>query len=136
VLRSKRWLATNHSRALSTRLARSGRTVTLWEAGNKTHFRKNQSSFFHFGFVPKAKENLFQEFFRVAASTETGIIVVTWLCNQKIIVLTKLLRVEGKRPLGRVRLIFPTPPYEPADAINERARCYHPHGNEWKHPPC
>jgi hypothetical protein len=32
-------------------------------------------------------------------------------------------------------LIFPTPPYEPADAINERARCYHPHGNEWKHPP-
>jgi len=41
---------------------------------NKTHFRKNQSSFFHFGFVPKAKENLFQELFRLVASTETGII--------------------------------------------------------------
>jgi len=65
-----------------TFLFQHGGHGTRWEdsdplgggQSNKTHFRKNQSSFFHFGFVPKANENLFQELFRVAASTETGIL--------------------------------------------------------------
>jgi len=66
--RSKRWLATNHSRALSTRLAvamaRAGSTVTLWEAGKATKhtFEKTKVAFFTLVLFQRQKRTCFKNF--------------------------------------------------------------------------
>jgi len=65
-LRSKKWWATNYSRALSTRLAvamaRGGRTVTLfWEAGKATKhtFEKTKVAFFTLVLFQRQKRRTF-----------------------------------------------------------------------------